>query len=334
MNEPLLQQLKTLLATFSEQECMHFDHDFDALKQAYLRLTDAKLLNAIVQHADDKLFKHNYHSIIAQTSGTLFFLQTQNEGTLGLTTKFKCDTFCPELYQALYQQELTMGAAFSHLRRESAPLKGRKVKDGYIIEGQVFWATGYKIFDKLFIGFNDDKMNEIFAIIDFKASDHMTIMPAADPIATRAANTVSASFHDLFIPEHHIICHQKNRFMINVTKKSTKQASALFGFALAALDHIPEHNDHLKQSKIFFRKQLDHLQSAILTCDDQQASANCRLDAYIIAQQIIQTASLAIGGRATLNSHPLTRIYREVMLFNISGINPVILNTHLKRIVP
>ena len=48
------------------------------------------------------------------------------------------------------------GIAINHLRANKTIVSAKKFKDGYKLNGVLTWASGYKIFDSLLIGFHYD----------------------------------------------------------------------------------------------------------------------------------------------------------------------------------
>ncbi len=82
--------------------------------------------------------------------------------------------------------------------------KCKKCKDGYKLNGILTWASGYKIFDHLLVGFHFDG-NEMEVLTKFEQTKGFYIGETPRTFVGQSLNTVNIELKDYFVKEEDVV---------------------------------------------------------------------------------------------------------------------------------
>ena len=219
------------------------------------------------------------------------------------------------------------GIAINHLRVNKTIVSGQKIKDGYILNGTLTWASGYKIFDTLLIGFHEGG-NEYEAMAPFEINDGFTLGNAPATFVGNSLNTIDIQLKDFFVKDEDIVSS-------NILGNYTKQKSAsktvhfcLYAIASSALSKI--------QNEEFFThasKALESIQNKIMNGSDIDDLDKLRVELFLLSQDIVTTSMVLNGGSSILLSSYFQRLYRELIMFNSNGLNDTLKNIFKNKFI-
>ena len=182
---------------------------------------------------EQDLLKLELFSNITKYSGSLTFLGIQILAANSIINK---NNFKRKEY--FYNKKC--GIAINHLRVNNKTLvSATKCKDGYRLNGTLTWASGYKIFDHLLIGFHfEGKEFEVLA--PFEEIQGFNIIEVPDVFVGQSLNTVNVKLKDFFVEDQNIVSSNE---IGNYTKNKSKSKTihyAIYGLALGAVKCIDD----------------------------------------------------------------------------------------------
>ncbi len=256
-------------------------------------------------------------SRITRYSGNLSFLAIQ---ILAANTIMNKNNF---LKKELFFQK-KCGIAINHLRANKTFVSAKKTDGGYLLSGVLTWASGYKIFDKLLIGFHfENKEYEVLS--SFKKSSTFKIVETPKTFVGQGLNTVNIELKEFFVKDENIVSSNE---IGNYTKNKSLSKTvhyALYGLGIGAIKNLE--NSHFKHiSKLKLKK----IKVAFLNSNSGKELDNIRVKLFKTVQDIITTAMILNGGKSILSNKNLQRYYRELIMFNSNGLNTTIKNLFLK----
>jgi len=207
------------------------------------------------------------------------------------------------------------GIAINHLRSPKTYVKAKKCKDGYKLNGELTWASGYKIFNKLLIGFHFNNQ-EIEVLADLKKTKGFKISESPKVFVGQSLNTVNIKLDNFFVEERNIVSSNP---IGNYTRNKSLSKTvhfAIYGLALGVLDYIKD-----KNFKKDLKKDLTKLKYEILLCKDGDLLDKLRVELFNLTQKAITLGMIQKGGKAILKDKTLQRYYRELIMFNANGLN-------------
>lgn len=233
-----------------------------------------------------------------------------------------------------------VGNATSHMKPNSKfPIIGYKAKNGYKISGTIYFATGWKFFNKLVMGFYKENGQEIFAIIPFKAfakkSQSICVGSTLQTISMQSINTVSLRLENYLIPNEDVVVEWPSQFFYKQYSQFPPFAYTL-GIALEALDLVETSSALKKHGNLL--SQYNVLKKNLQECRKQirkypQKISNEILFARIIeiSWRCVQFAILLSGGLGLLINHKVQRLYREIVVWFIPKACPSVIATWLDK---
>lgn len=267
---------------------------------------------------------------VARTSGTLAFLQTQQQRSVSMIASMAPPDRAERMLTGTSTNQQTIGLAVSQLRREGPPLlTAERVDGGLLIQGKMPWITGFGFFEKMLVGAMLPDGTTVFARTDFAESENLRLSEPMDLAAMQAAMTVSGVATGLFIAEDEIIgtqppdwIHENDR--LNVTL----QAYFALGCSRAAVDLL-ESNPVGHQ----FLSAWERLESAVAE-QGLPIPEKLRVRAHAIEfmGRATHAALIAHGGRSISMDHPAQRLVREAMVFSVSAITKDVQRTVLEAL--
>ena len=316
------------------------DRDWEALKIAIDKMGDRSWLALKVspELGGSGLSEADYRRLqisMARVSGALTFLQTQHQSAVSKLAKSNNKSL-RQFFPDAATGKVKIGVGFSHLRRMGTPvMQARQTEAGYILTGTVPWITGYNFFDFFIVGATLPDGRELYGLLPFQDSlqesgGKLTFSEPMKLLAVTATNTVSAEVEKWFLESDRIVTINPPR-AIHASSRQNILNHGFFalGCAYAALD-ILEAIAH-KKSLDFLQESWLDLQSevkeneakAIAFIGDQNVSYEQKLQLRArtieLAQRCSQAAVIASSGVANYLYSDAGRVYREALLFSVSG---------------
>ena len=291
-----------------------------------------------------------FQELVARYSGALAFLQTQHQGAGSMLANSNNFYLQQEYLPRMGTGELLVGVGFSQLRRQGEPLtKAVPVEGGYQLEGFVPWVTGYGCFHSFIIAATLSDGRVIFGVVPFqeiqqKAGGSITFSHPISLAAMTSTNTVSATLSNWFLSSENLVAIRSGDWIHENDRKNVLRSSFLTtGCALAGLDVIESTlqkkpfsfiqtafkslNEELRECRHQIR-ELDQ------PCADVELSVKLKLRAWAIdlATRIAHACVTVSSGAANYSHHNAQRIYREALVFTVTGQTPAVMEATLARL--
>lgn len=268
------------------------------------------------------IFKLELFIHLSKHSGTLAFLIIQILAAHSIMRKNNYKKYS-------FYEEKRCGIAINHLRAVKTIVSAKKCAEGYLLNGKLTWASGYKIFDTLCIGFHYDDF-EFEAMAPFKEQDGFTLIQTDDTFVGFGLNTVGIELNNFFVPFENIVSsNPKGNYIKNKAISKTVHF-CLYGLGEAILDYLD------KENQILLKKKLLLIKEKILISNNPQKLDQLRIDLFHLALHSVTNGMIQIGGKSILKSETLQRIYRELIMFNSNGLNLSIkklFNTYYQKVL-
>jgi hypothetical protein len=303
------QQLIDLLIQLKQFDANKADEDYQELEKLFNMVYESGVLK--ITHLEKSLqdeFKLELFTFLSSISGSLSFLTIQILAAYNIMTK-------NNYHKKEYYCHKKCGIAINHLRASVTVISGEKVEGGYKLNGTLTWASGYKIFDTLLIGFHNDGF-EYEAITRFEPKEGFNIGEIEDTFVAYSLNTVNIELKDFFVKDEDIISSNTIGNYNKVKSASKTVHFCLYGLAISAILQ--------SKNKQFISKatyDLETIKNKILNSIDTYELDLLRVELFYLAQEIVLTAMTLIGGKSVLASQQLQRVYRELIMFNSNGLN-------------
>lgn len=306
-----LEILSHQLEPFDPNLC---DIDYKTLKEQFdiVYNSDVLKITHLPKDIQDE-YKLLLFSTISKYSGALAFLVIQILAANNIMQKHN-------YAKKDYYRKKKCGIAINHLRVNKTIVSGEKVKGGYLLSGTLTWASGYKIFDTLLIGFHHGD-SEYEAMAPFIFQDGFTLGVAPQTFVGNALNTINIDLKDFFVKDEDIVSSNP---LGNYTKQKSASKTVhfcLYATALSALEKI--------QDKELFdnaNEKLELIKEKFLSSNDTNELDLLRVELFCLAQNIITTAMTLQGGSSILANDDYQRYYRELIMFNSNGLNSTLKN--------
>ncbi len=278
-----------------------------------------------------------FQILLARYSGALVFLQTQHQSAASMLASCNNKTLQKQYLPYLKTGKKLVGVGFSHLRRPGQPMvKAVKLDQGYLLSGEVPWITGFNFFDNFIIGASLPDGQELYGILPFESQiqssgGSIKFSSPLELIAMQATNTVTAKL-DNWLLEKELVINIKPRDSIhqNSRKKIMDHGFFALGCAYAALDILQQ--VYQKKQLEFITESWQSLKQEVIACEramfnildsdeiGYESKLKLRSQAINLAQRCSQAAVIVSSGAANyLNNSAAGRVYREALLFSVSG---------------
>lgn len=273
--------------------------------------------------------------LLARHSGSLAFLQTQHQSAANFIASGSNEDLKRSHLPAMARGQRGVGVGFSHLRRKGQPcLTATACDRGYVLNGTIPWATGFGLFQELVVGatLDDGRLatpssgGSLLALIPFQdqIADRLTCSAPMPLAALGVTGTVKMQLRDWFVADEQVIEHKPVDWLGKSDRRNVlKATSFLIGCSEAALTVMQQQLSPTDAARIQLNQTVQHCQQRILealaadTTFEMQLAL--RAEAIALCHRCAQAAVLASGGAANLLSHPAQRIYREALVFGVSG---------------
>ncbi len=290
-----------------------------------------------------------FQEIIARYSGALAFLQTQHQSAAGMLMQ----SSNPELQDIYLPQmssgKITVGVGFSQLRRRGKPtVIAQDVSGGYEIQGDVPWVTGWKIFQEFIIAATLPDGRAVFGLVPLEnlqtSQGEIQLSSPMSLCAMTSTNTVTATFKKWFLPKEKVVSIKPVGWIEENDQKNALKASFFaLGCARAGLDILETAFEQkgftfIEETAKVLTEELNYCRTKI-----QQAQQNLSLSlaekyqlrawAINLAVRCSHGAVIASSGAANLSQHHAQRVYREALVYSISGQTKALMEASLKEII-
>jgi len=301
--------LKKVVKKLKHFNLDELDCNYKKLKNAFDIAYEFKIFDlSDIEKEKLDLYKYELFKHLTKISGGLSFLAIQ---ILAANAIMKGNKF---QYKEKYFKK-KCGIAINHLRAPITLVSGKKVTDGFHLNGTLTWASGYKIFDTLLIGFHCDGL-EYEVIAKFKKQDGFNIGNADKTFVGNSLNTVNIELNNFFVKSKNIVSSQP---IGNYSK--AKSVSKTVHLCLYALGYTTLLYTKDKEFKKNARKKLNKLRDKFLNSSDPFKMDILRVQLFELVHSMITTSIVLHGGKSILSSEHLQRLYREIIMFNANGLN-------------
>jgi kynurenine formamidase/alkylation response protein AidB-like acyl-CoA dehydrogenase len=344
-----LNSAKSYLSETVALKANEIDKSKDALLEALQGLGNLDLLALKVPEKwGGKEFSDfdygTFQELVARYSGALAFLQTQHQSAAGMLVAGDNSTLQQEYLPLMGSGKVLLGVGFSHLRRRGKPIiTALTVPGGYRINGVVPWITGFGFFPEFIVAATLPDGGAVFGIAPFQnvqqQEGEITFSSPAQLAAMNSTNTVSATLSNWFVPEEFVVSIKQPGWIQENDRKNLLRATFLaFGCAEAGLDVIKSAFE--KKSLSFIDDAFNSLQAELNSCrsaiafskqEEVDFTRKLQLRAWAIdlTTRIAHAAVTVSSGAANYNHHAAQRVYREALVFTVSGQSSAIMEATL-----
>ena len=271
---------------------------------------------------------------LGEASGALAFLSQQHQTALSIILEHPDSPVAHTYLGDLMAGKLLIGVGFSHLRHHHEDLKALPTTEGYTLTGTIPWLSGFQHMTMVVVAAELPDGQVLFALLPLINAQqssggilHLTLpLPLA---AVPSTQTVQAEVIDWLVPPEDVVGiagadwieQRDNRQILKGTAAPLGCARA----SLQVLGTVPEAAELLSG----FQDQWQALYTTIqqeLTQVNPTYHAQLRSAAVHLAVRAAQAAIITTGGSALLLNHTVQRLYREAMLYMVTG-----LNSHLRH---
>lgn len=356
--EKILATVEKYLQEIVAPSAAEIDRNSEILRQMLLGMGDRSLLALKVpQNFGGAGFKtidyHRFQMLMARYSGALTFLQTQHQSAGSMLAASNNQDLKQRYLPHMSTGKILVGVGFSQLRRPGDPMMtAEEVEGGYLLSGNVPWITGFGFFNNFIVGATLADGREIYGLLpldDKKTKGLIKFSPSMELIAMNSTNTVSAEIKKWFLENDRVVAIKPSGSIHENSKKNIlHHGFYAVGCAQAGLDIIQ--NMYRKKQLLFLQETYESLQQELNNCRQEMLSAVCassseaidrdiyekklqlRALAINLAGRCSQAAVIASSGAANDRDHPAGRVYREALLFSVSGQTTAVMEESLRSL--
>lgn len=343
---PILKIAESYLQTFVAPQANALDHEPALLHSALKGLGERHLLALRVPQPGlpavrEETFRR-LQILITRYSGALSFLQSQHQSASSLLAKCENEALKTEFLPYLPTGEKLIGIGFSQLRRRGDPvITATPAPDGYHLNGWVPWITGFDYFEHFILGATLPDGGALYGVVPFQdACEKQGTISFSKPLplaVMSATNTVTAQLTDWFLPHSQVVMTKPAGWIHENDKRNVLHHSFFaLGCARAALDIVQaagmeKQLPFISQAYQTLDNQLTTCQEAIIQfCQQPEPSESqtpptlynrlkLRAQAIELASRCATAAITVSSGAANLPSSAAQRVYREALVFTVSG---------------
>lgn len=351
---PQLQRIQTYLQTEVAPQAATIDTDSRALQNALRGLGDLNALGLRVPQIlggtgwEEAKFRR-FQELIPRYSGALAFLQTQHQSAGSFLAKSTNCNLQQRHLPHFSSGQVLMGVGFSQLRRPGNPaMTAVEVEEGYLLSGIVPWVTGYTIFTNFIVAAVLPDGKAVYGVVPFSEQtiDRGSIgVSAPMPLAAMTStNTVSATFTDWLLPHAEVVKLTPAGAIHDQDQQNVLHHGFFAtGCAKAGLDILQQ---KAQQKELPFLQAIyESLTQELEQCRTKMYQAlnpkaqsfeqklELRTWAIDLAGRCAQAAVTATSGAANLTTHSAQRVYREALVFRVSGQTTAVMAATLQKLV-
>jgi len=332
----LLERAESYLQESVAPLASEMDSDSEVLRDALKGMGDRFLLALRVPKSwggiqvSEETYRR-FQELVPRYSGALAFLQTQHQSAAEFLTNSENESLKQQYLPYMGNGQVLLGIGFSHLRRKGDPLvKAMPVAGGYQLTGEVPWVTGFGFFQEFIVGATLADGRAIYGIVPF--------------IETSQENGTASTLTDWFLPQERVVFIKPAGAIHENDKKNVLHHGFFaLGCARAGLD-ILEAAANTKQLP-FLHNAFNFLNTELTCCqvammqalppDSQSWEERLQLRAWAInlALRCASAAVTASSGAANYRYHAAQRVYREALVFTVSGQTTAVMEATLEQLV-
>ena len=327
----------------------------EALQEALQGLGDRCLLALRVPPAwggggVNEATYRRFQMLVPRYSGALAFLQTQHQSATGFLTNSSNEVLKSKYLPYMGKGQVLIGVGFSQLRRQGEPLvKAIPVTGGYQIEGTVPWVTGFGFFQEFIVAATLPDGRAVYGVVPFVETVQETggTITFSEPLelgAIASTNTVTATLTHWFLSEESVVLLQPAGAIHENDQRNVLHHSffalgcAKAGLDLVAIAYQTKQLPFIQRAFDALNHELTRCESAImqaLSPDPQTWEVQLQLRAWAInlAQRCASAAVTVSSGAANYRYHAAQRVYREALVFTVSGQTIAVMEATLRRLV-
>lgn len=289
---------------------------------------------------------YNFQQLVARYSGALAFLQTQHQSAAGMLVHSQNQSLQQEYLPYLSNGNILLGVGFSHLRRRGeAIVKATPVNGGYQLNGTVPWVTGFGIFQEFIVAATLPDERAVFGLVPFVNSDRdagkITFSEVLPLAAMTSTNTVTAKLDDWLLKSDRFVSIKPPGWIHDNDKQNVLKATALaLGCANASLDvlqaaYSTKQLDFIEQAFKTLQIEVTNCRNTIANAQTESFATKLKLRAWAIdlAVRCAHCAIAVSSGAANHSHHPAQRIYREALVYTVSGQSTDLMAAILNRLI-
>lgn len=353
--QALLELAESYLRESVAPVASEIDDNPEALKQALQGMGDRSLLALRVPKVwggagvSEVTYRH-FQQLVPRYSGALNFLQTQHQSAAGFFTNSDNEALKQQYLPYMSQGQILVGIGFSHLRRSGDPMiKAIPVEGGYHLGGKVPWVTGFGFFQDFIVGAALPDGRAVYGVVPFVETMQETggTISFSEPMqmgAMSSTNTVTATLSYWFLPQKHVLFVKPIGAIHENDKKNVLHHGFYsLGCARAGLDIVKavyqtKQLSFIKQAFESLNEELTRCQSAMMKAlppDSQMWEERLKLRSWAInlAQRCASAAITVSSGAANYRYHAAQRVYREALVFTVSGQTTAVMEATLARLL-
>ncbi len=331
------------------------DNNPQILREALKGLGDRSLLALRVPkvwggaQVSEATYRH-FQQLVPRYSGALAFLHTQHQSAGEMLNNSDNEVLKQQYLPHMGKGEVLVGVGFSQLRRQGdALVKAIRVEGGYQLNGEVPWVTGFGFFQDFIVGATLADGGAVYGMVPFVETfqDAGGAIAFSEPMelgAIASTNTVTATLTDWFLPAERVVSIKPAGAIHEADKRNVLHHGFFaLGCARAGLD-ILEAAAKTKQLP-FLKLAFESLDEELTRCHNAMMQAlppdshpweeRLQLRAWAI-NVAIRCASAAVtvsSGAANYRHHAAQRVYREALVFTVSGQTTAVMEATLARLV-
>ncbi len=283
----------------------------------------------------------------ARYSGALAFLQAQHHSAVALLSRSPNEALKEVYLPQIAAARVALGISFSHLRRSPPPLQAVPVSDGYVLNGQAPWVTGWGCFQHFIVAAYLPDQQMVYGLVPFHCQNQSGgELRCSEPMALAAlmaTNTVTVEFCNWLLPIHQVVDLRPWNSLTASDRQNVLQHSFYaLGCAQAGLDILQAPQPTSRAGLI--HSVAAQLSAELADCRTQIYQAPKKETAYLdnqklrawaidLANRCAQAAVIASAGAANSLQHPAQRVVREAMVFAVTGQTQLAMAASLERLL-
>ncbi len=353
--QTLLESAESYLRESVAPLASEIDSESEALRDALGGMGDRSLLALRVPKiwggaAVSEETYRRFQQLVPRYSGALAFLQTQHQSAAEMLANCENESLKQQYLPHMSNGQVLVGVGFSQLRRQGdPPVKAIPVKGGYQLQGEVPWVTGFGFFEDFIVGAALPDSQAVYGMVPLverfqEARGAIVVSEPMELGAIASTNTVTATLTNWFLPEENVVFVKPAGAIHENDKKNVLyHGFSALGCARAGLD-ILESAANTKQRpfiKLAFEslnEELNRCQAAMIQAlppnfQSWEERLQLRTWAINLAQRCANAAVTVSSGAANYRYHTAQRVYREALVFTVSGQTTAVMEATLARLV-
>lgn len=334
-NDVLNGELETYLQEFVQPIAYQLDTDTAALFKSFRALGQRGWLapkmptelGGLGLSSDEY---QQFQGIVARYSGALAFLQTQHQSAASLLMSSDNEGLKQFYLPEVATGEMRLGVGFSQLRRRPAPLNAIPFDGGYRVTGLFPWVTGAGLFTDFVGAAVLPDGTAVFGMLPLvsEATGALTVGEPMKLAGMTATSTVEVRLVDWWLAAERVVGMRPVGWLEGRDRANPLSPLGLiFGCAQAGIDALTvalkrrgiEHAIAQQLTMKLAWLKMDAPRVMALSGEAYAQKLALRGRAIALMNTCARAATLAASGAANGAEHPTQRIYKESLVFSVSG---------------